>query len=365
MKSAGLSSLRKIYALYSSGLTYQDIKRLIKHDLVWTYGFYVNRMKRPEAVRKGFFGKILFIRNLFIEFLLQLTPVRRLLYSAALFIFIWAYLNGLWGWALIAVILFNVLIAFELADKLTAKDELEVAREIQFSLMPKEAPPHPAYKISFYCEPASEVGGDYFDFLKNNDQTSSLRIIIGDISGKGMAAALHMVQVKSIVRLLGDNIISPKENLTTLNKNLSGIFRDGLFFTTTFLQINNDHSVSVCRAGHQPTIYYCRATETCSLLTPKGIGIGLTDINTFNNNLEQLELGMSKGDMLILYTDGLTETMNESGMFFSEARLLEIVNGNAYKSADQVKDCIIEAVREFMGYKPVKDDLTLIVLKHI
>jgi hypothetical protein len=223
--------LKKLYNFYTSNLTIKDIEKLVKQDVPELYDFYVRKMQKPERARNKFHETLLFIRNLIVEFLEQLTPVRRIIFSFSILIFILSYFDNNWQWAAIAFILLCLLIAFELADKLTAKDELAVAREIQRSLMPKEAPVNEFFAISCYTESAKEVGGDYYDFIVSDGSPEKFFVIVGDVSGKGMAAALHMVQVQSILRNSVFNHNTPKEVLVSMNRNLRRVLPKGSFFT--------------------------------------------------------------------------------------------------------------------------------------
>jgi serine phosphatase RsbU (regulator of sigma subunit) len=140
------------------------------------------------------------------------------MYVISLLMFLEAILMSSLGWGLIAFLVLNLLIALELADKITFNEELSVASEIQNSLLPTNPPEYINYDISCYSETAKSVGGDYFDFiLKENN----LILAIGDISGKGMAAAIHMVQVQALFRNILSAHTSPKEVLSLLNDNLN------------------------------------------------------------------------------------------------------------------------------------------------
>jgi phosphoserine phosphatase RsbU/P len=354
--------VKKIYNFYSSGLSYKDVEKLVKQDVPEVYEFYAKRMKQPESSKNKFSNKLLFIRNLFIEFLEQLTPIRRVLYSAAVVIFILSYFAGDWQWAVIAFFLVNLLIAFELADKLTAKSELDVARQIQTSLMPKSPPSNKFFEISCYGETAKEVGGDYYDFIEHPSE-DKMFVVIGDISGKGMAAAIHMVQVQSILYYLTCGDSSPKNILIELNKNLLKILRKGSFFTANFASINPGGSITFCRAGHQPLIHFSKKENSSKNIVPKGIGLGLINSSMFNNSLEEKVIFPEKDDVLVFYTDGIVEARNIYKQEFSEEKLLKIVNDHAEKSADQIKEQILLHLSYFSQDAPTHDDFSLIVMK--
>jgi len=355
--------IKKLYNFYISDLTMKDVEKLVKRDVPELYDFYVRKMQKPEKTKNRFYETFLFIRNLFIEFLEQLTPIRRIIFSVSILIFIQSYIVNNWQWAAIAFVLLCLLIAFELADKLTAKDELSVAREIQRSLMPKDAPQNNFYKISCFTENAKEVGGDYFDFIKCDDNPEKFFVIVGDVSGKGMAAALHMVQVQSILRNSVFNHNTPKEVLTSMNRNLRRVLPKGSFFTVCISSINPDGSVLLSRAGHLPLLYFKRKEDSFMNITPKGMGIGITDNGLFEKNLEEICIKPEKDDILFFYTDGIIEARNSYKQEFGEEKLKSIIRINKDNSPEQIKNAIVQDISSFRDGTPPHDDFTLVILK--
>jgi serine phosphatase RsbU (regulator of sigma subunit) len=352
--------IKDTYKTITDGLDFKEVQNLLNKEMPEVYSFYVNRMEEPDTKGKSLSGKIRFGRKLFKRFLLELSPARRIMYIISLLIFLQAILAGSLGWGLVGFILLNLLIALELADKITSNEELSVARDIQNSLLPKNPPQNINYDISCYSETAKSVGGDYFDFIQKED---NLIIAIGDISGKGMAAAIHMVQVQALFRHILDSHSSPKEVLSILNENLTNLFRPGTFFTINLALIKPDSSIQFCRAGHLPVIYFNHKEDKCINLTPKGIGIGLSRNGFFNNCLEEITITPEQGDILIFFTDGITEAMNNYLREYGEDRLKTVIKNNASKSSLQIKSAIIESIKRYTTDAPVYDDITLIVLK--
>jgi sigma-B regulation protein RsbU (phosphoserine phosphatase) len=357
--------LRRLFRFYTGELNYNEFQKLVKKDVPEVYDFYVRRMKKPDKSRNRVWDFILFTRNLFLEFLNLLTPVRRIIYSIGLVLFILAYLGNDWGFAIWGFVLINLLVAFELADKLTAKDELEVAREIQLNMMPKVPPENKFYEISCYMETAREVGGDYYDFIKpdiNNDKTF---IIIGDVSGKGMSAALHMVQVQSILHNIVKEDTSPREILYTLNQNLKRVLRKGTFLTLSVAEVNSRGEIILSRAGHMPLLHYSKPEGKCCRVTPKGMGIGLAGEPVFSNSMEQISLKPHPGDLFVFFTDGIVEAMDSNYRTFGEGNLTRLICDNSNKSAGEIQNIIINAVKNFTYSSPVQDDFTLIIMKAV
>lgn len=354
---------KKIYDFYKGDLTIKDIEKLIIRDVPELYDFYAGRMEKPEFTRSKIKRFIRVIKNIFIEFLEQLTPIRRIIFSVALVIYFFSYLNADWQWATIAFILVCLLIAFELADKLTAKNELAVAQEIQKSLMPKAPPQNDHYEISCFMENAREVGGDYYDFIKCENTSEKLFVVVGDISGKGMAAALHMVQVQSILHQTVYDCKSPKEILSSINNKIKRILPRGSFFTVCIASINHDGSFSLSRAGHLPVLYYKKAEDNFKNLLPKGIGIGLAENGLFDTTLEEICIKPEKGDILVFYTDGVIETRNRFKQEFGEERLKRIISKFKDSSPEIIKNYVVHDISIFKENAPSHDDFTLVILK--
>lgn len=355
--------LRRLFYFYTGELNYNEFQKLVKKDVPEVYDFYVRRMKKPDKGRNRVVDFIRFIRNLFLEFLNLLTPVRRIIYSLGLILFILAYFGNDWGFAVWGFILINLLVAFELADKLTAKDELEVAREIQLNMMPKSPPENKFYEISCYMETAREVGGDYYDFIKPESGSDKTFVIIGDVSGKGMSAALHMVQVQSILHNIIKEDSSPKEILNVLNQNLKRVLRKGSFLTLSIAEVNSGGEILLSRAGHMPLIHYHKNSGNCSRITPRGLGIGLAYEPFFSNSTEEVSLKPQSGDLFVFFTDGVVEAMDSYYRTFGEENLTRLISENSTKSAKEIQDIIINSIKNFTYSSPVQDDLTLIVMK--
>jgi len=357
--------LRRLFLFYTGELNYKEFRKLIKKVVPEVYDFYVRRMKKPDEGRNRFINFIRFGRNLFFEFLNLLTPIRRIIYSLGLIMFIAAYLGNDWGWAIWGFLLINLLVAFELADKLTAKDELEVAREIQLNMMPKVPPENQHFQISCFMETAKEVGGDYYDFISPPGANEKTFVIIGDVSGKGMSAALHMVQIQSILHNIVKENSSPKEILQLLNINLKRVLRKGSFLTLSIAELNSGGEMILSRAGHMPFLHYKKSIGQCCRIVPRGIGIGLANGQFFSNVIEEIRIQPDPGDLFILFTDGVVEAMNDYYNIFGEENLIELIIQNAERSPKEIQEIIIKTVKSFTYSSPVQDDLTLIIMKAI
>lgn len=352
--------IKKIFDLYTSDLSYQEIERLIKHEASEVYEFFKSEIPKPDQSKNKFIRGLIFVRSLFNAFILKLTPARRIFYLISLLFFISGYSGDNSYYLLAAFVILNLLLAFELADKLSAKSELEVARKIQADLIPKYSSQISNYQVATHYDPAREVGGDYFDIIETPEKTF---IIVGDISGKGMAAALYMVRVQSIIYFLLDYYSDVKDIIINLKKYFSKNLRKEFFLTITIASIEKDGTIDIVRGGHPPAIYYKYSQKEFISINSSGIAIGLNDRGLFEKTLEVYRVEPQENDIIVIYSDGITETMNISKNLFGEENVKRIIQKYADKSAEEIKNAFIRAITAFRQDAPQNDDITLVVLK--
>lgn len=353
--------LRNIYNFYTDDLSYDELRKLINKEAPSVLKFYLSETKQPDKHTNPLVRYFVFGKNLFLAFLFKLNPLRRLIYSILLFIFIWGFLNSLWYWVSFSFVGINLLLAFEVAEKLTAKGELELAKNIQEGLIPKNPPDIPSLDISFYAETAKDVGGDYLDFIPNCNSDKYF-MFIGDISGKGMAAALYMIQVRALIHHIIQSESDLIHILTKLNNVLCEIFSKNYFFTVNAAILENNN-ITFCRAGHLPALCFSKENNSCSRLTPPGIGLGLTDSDLFQSTLQTESLTLKSGDILIFFSDGVTETMNTLNQEFGDTKLEKIILANSHKKASEIKNAILVNLNAFRGYPDPDDDISIVVIK--
>lgn len=354
--------LKRIFDLYTSDLSYQEIERLVKREASEVYEFFKADIPKPDQSKNKFFRGLIFARSLFNAFILKLTPARRIFFLISLLFFFVGYSQNNPLYTLTAYMIAILLLAFELADKLTARSELEVARKIQFDLIPKNNKKIKGFEVATYYEPAREVGGDYFDIIETPERTF---IIVGDISGKGMAAALYMVRVQSIIYSLIDSYPSVKDIMINLKKYFSKNLRREFFLTLTIASIEKNGSIVIARAGHPPVFHLKSDSKEISIINPTGMGIGLNDKGLFEQTLEELIFTPQKNDVVCFYSDGLTETMNIARDQFGDENVKRIIKNNCDKSAEEIKSAILRASEGFRGTALQYDDLTMVILKAI
>jgi len=356
--------LRRIFELYTSDLSYDEIERLIKQEASDVYEFFKKEIPKPDKSKSRFSRALILLKSLFNAFILKMSPSRRFFYFISLLFLVFGLLNETNGYIILSFIIINLLLAFELADKLLMKNEFEVAQKIQESLAPKNSPLINNFDISFHYEPAREVGGDYLDFISIPEKEKTF-IFIGDISGKGIAAALYVVRVQAIIHQLVENFASLIEIIINLRKYFSRNLRKEFFLTLAAAEIRNDKSVSICRAGHNAALHYKKRIMDIDVIKPGGIAIGFNDAAVFEKSLEEYEIKLETGDILFFYTDGISETMNDSKILFGEERIKEIIKRNADRTAPEIKEQILYQINIFKGNAPIADDMAFILMKCI
>jgi len=355
--------IKRIFELFTSNLSFEEIERVIKRDLPDAYEYFAQDIPKPDVSKNKFIRGLIFIRSLFNAFLLKLSAARRFFYIIALLLFLIGYFNQINSYLLLSFVILNVLLAFELSDKLTTKSELDLARKIQANLMQQKKIKNKHYTIVTHYQAAREVSGDYFEILHPAGDDERTFLFIGDISGKGVAAALYMVRVQAIIQLLINKTKSPKEIIIGLKKYFFQNLRKEFFLTIVGASIEKNGEMKICRAGHTPVIHYKKAENKFELISPKGLGIGFNDHGVFEKILEEKNIMPEKGDILLFYTDGLTETMNPYRTQFGLEEIKNIIQRNADKTVKEIKKLIIDSINIFQQDEPQSDDITLILLK--
>ncbi len=245
-------------------------------------------------------------------------------------------------------------------EKERMENELEVARNIQSKLLPDENPSSDQLEIDALFVPAFEVGGDYYDYFKIDED--KLAFVIADVSGKGVSASYIMAEVKGIFESLSQVIISPKELLVKTNDILGKSLDKKTFVTALYGVIDMKNGiVNFARAGHMPLLV-CSNGKMKEYL-PKGIGLGLDFTNKFDSNIDNMEIKLNNDDILILYTDGVTESQNVDGEDFGMERLKNVVEDNCNGELSDITKNIFQEVSLFSEQKQQHDDLTLVLFK--
>jgi phosphoserine phosphatase RsbU/P len=240
------------------------------------------------------------------------------------------------------------------------EEELSLARKIQEGLLPKENPTLPGLDISGISIPALSVGGDYFDYIQINP--NKLLIVVADVSGKGMSAALYMSKIQGMVQLAAHMFESPKDILIEVNKRIYDNIERKSFITMILALFELDkNTVKICRAGHNKPLI--KTNGKFEFIGSDGIGLGLEKGPVFESHLEEFELTINKNSMFIFYSDGLNEAMDIDALEFGEDKIYDIVTKNEQLPAQALQNIITSAIKVHRGSAEQNDDLTLVIVK--
>jgi sigma-B regulation protein RsbU (phosphoserine phosphatase) len=253
------------------------------------------------------------------------------------------------------------------AEKDRLAQELLIARTIQMSLLPRGPITTPGLSLAGHCEPAREVGGDYYDVLPLDDHT--VGVLIADVAGKGASAALYMAELKGIILSLSQRHTSPRELLIEANRIMSRHLDNRSFITATYLVMDfAKRTLRYARAGHCPLIYVPGAyavSRAPQVLAPDGLVLGLRidDGQTFVRLLEEVTVPIGTGDVLVLYTDGISEASSPAGDFFGDARLAALVHEHRDLAVDELSARILAEVTAFAASAVQQDDMTMVLMR--
>ena len=259
----------------------------------------------------------------------------------------------------VSIAINNAQIYSELIVKERMSNELDVASRIQKKILPADVDEIFGLEIAQYFEPAKEIGGDYYDYTILDDNVFS--ITIADVSGKGVPAAFLMALGRSVLRTLtltGD--FAPNENLNELNKIIYSDITEDMFITMMHSKYNKENkTLYYSNAGHNPLVVYRASTDSIELHTVKGVAIGFLEEYKYR----QGEIQLNKGDIVIFYTDGITEAENSNKEMFGLERLKEVIYNNKNKSPKELRKVILESINRFRKDYERTDDLTFVILK--
>jgi len=243
-------------------------------------------------------------------------------------------------------------------EKERIEKELEIARQIQKSFLPLKAPDVPGYQIAGTNISAREVGGDFYDFIELGDDKTG--IVVADVSGKGVPAAIFMALSKTLVRANAKKTLDPVEALREANAVIVDESHSGMFVTLFYAILDSkEHKLTYINAGHNPPLLLKGEGHEIKILKAKGIPMGVMD----DMNLESKEIPIDDNDLLFLYTDGVTEAVNENDEEFDIKRLEAILVNEEGNPPDTIIKRIVMEIEQFAGDRPQFDDITMVVLR--
>ena len=366
-------------------ITAEDLQRLFTHDTRDAYRFFTRGIDQDAVARLPWWKQITVrIRQIFVAFTLKLPPARRALYLTALVIALFGVLRLYRGFAwvevpvglpfvqvalalpvwysgtfalILSVLLLNLLVLLEVADRLSLKGELEVAREIQLAMLPAGTLRDRDVEICGVTRPANTVGGDFYDVLPRPD--GRVIVTLGDVAGKGSPAALLMALLLAVLRTLVDEELSPPELMERLNLQICRHSPDSRFITLFYAVYEPASGRLVyVNAGQTPPLLR-RRDGTFERLEGTGVALGMFEGSTFG----AAETIVGHGDTLVLYSDGITEAEDPHGRPFEEAGLEGVISTYVAFGAAEMAAEMVRAVEHHAHASRFADDLTVLILK--
>jgi phosphoserine phosphatase RsbU/P len=364
------------FETFTRGLTKTDLERLFTRDAREAYRFFSRHIDFDALKTQPWHLRMLgHARLLFLAFTLKLTPARRLIYAISLV----ACLIGLMElfrevhffliphpafapgtlWLLSGFLLVNLLVLLEVADRLSLKNDLEIAREIQQSMLPRAAFRAPGVEAFGMTRPANTVGGDFYDIVPLPD--GRVLLALGDVAGKGSPAALLMALLLAMMRTLIDEGLEGANLVTRLNVQI-GRHAPNSRFVTLFIAILNPATgeLSYVNAGQNPPLLR-RGNGSYERLRAGGMALGMFENATYTTGATTLEAG----DVLVMYSDGITEAEDTFDQPFDEAGVQTVVDGQGWASAKELGWALFEAVETHSRERRLLDDLTVLALRKL
>ena len=342
-----------------------DLRRTLRRDFRDLHDFYIDEERRKRLASMGRFKRWIYIAAWLLKSLFfKLTMVRRILLLISI-ILLFAMRSSSdqqgdasvqFGLPIISFLIILFILMLELKDKLLAREELEVGRTVQLALLPDRNPTIPGWDIWLYTRPANDVGGDLVDYLVINE--NRVGVALGDVAGKGLGAALLMAKLQATLRALAENF----ESLAELGNQMNRIFcRDGIesrFATLVYLELAPlSGQVRVLNAGHLTPLALTK--NDLIKMSPAALPLGAMPDAVYTEQ----HIDLAPGDLLLVYSDGVTEARNEAGAFFGEERLMEILPGLRILSVEDAGIRLLSKIDRFIGEARRYDDISLMLLK--
>jgi hypothetical protein len=361
-----MATLRDDVQVVASDMKRRGFWRAFGDALAGIEAFYLTDDDRRELA--ALHGIRRFVRRvswLVAGLLMKLTPARRIMLAVALWCLFFplsridiqnVHLSfrapAFGGLCLLAVLM------LELKDKLVARDELEAGRVVQLALMPGHSPAIPGWELWLYTQPANDVGGDLVDHLQIDEHHHF--VALGDVAGKALPAALLSVKLQATLRALAPGFDDLGAFGAAVNQIL---YRDGLparFASLVYLVLTvGSGQIRVLNAGHMPPLVVSQ--HAVSAMDTGSMVLGIMPGPTFSEQ----RIDLLPGDTLVVYSDGITEAMNEADDFFGDDRLIDAVRRSAGLAAGAMGARVLDDVSAFVGDAVRSDDVSLIVLRRL
>jgi sigma-B regulation protein RsbU (phosphoserine phosphatase) len=364
--------LRNFWQRVSEGRQIDDLWSQFTADARASYGFYGRDVDWDEIQKLPRWRRPLHvIRQFFWALLLKMSPARRVLLLLAFALMAFSSFSFRFGngsvleikFEAVAALLFLLLLSLELADKVTMKRDLEIAREIQTWLVPSAPPVVAGADIAFASRPQNSVAGDYYDAFyptASAEENGKLMLVIADVAGKSIPAALLMATLQASLRTIAGEGAPLGELVVRLNRYASAHSLDGRRFTTAVLSEydpRTGHLVYV-NAGHNPPILR-HANGALEKLEVGGLPLGIETGAVY----DAAAVDLRPGDALIFYTDGVVEAFDEKGDLFGDERWLDAIRALREWNAQESLEFLMKKVDEFVGLTRQSDDITCLVFR--
>jgi serine phosphatase RsbU (regulator of sigma subunit) len=371
---SAFQNTKSFYKEYVSGMTRERMGKEFYKDTDRLKQLYAEAVGEDiqRAQDQTLPGHVKLLR-LFSSLTQRLNPTRRLLFGLSVVSFLAYYLFGflqVTGF----VIFYDLLVPFafgsmlmllllELLEKSDVKREIDLAREIQLSLLPNTEHKSGQLEMYSFANTAKEVGGDYIDIIESEAGTY---IVIADVSGKGLSAALYMVRMQALVHLIIEKSQpSPKELFLELNNYVKSDIEDKTFVTAcaAFFPKGEDNFV-FARAGHNAPILFSKERDATFDLRSNGFALGMTSSDRLKHQLQEKKFHFKPGDSILFYTDGLTEARNAHGEEYGPDRVDAILNVYGSLHAKSIIRKIQSSLENFIGNETPADDVTFTCVHH-
>ena len=383
--SSAADRAREWIHTYTRDLSRQDLERLFTDDTRDAYSFFARGLDEDELARLTPWKRAtLRFRRVFVAFTLKMSAARRAVYFVALAIALIGLIQLFRGFALVSVplgipifhislplpvwadgtllmmislVLVNLLVLLEVAERLSLKGELEVAREIQLALLPRGTYSLHDVEISGFTKPANTVGGDFYDVLPQPD--GGIVLTLGDVAGKGSPAALLMALLLAAFRTLVEERLAPPALVARLNVQICRHSPASRFITLVYAVYDPPTGrLTYVNAGQNPPLIR-RRDGRFERLHGTGIALGLFE----HSEYESVDTVLEPGDMLVFYSDGITEAEDPQGQPFEESGLELVIERHAAQAASELGAEVLAAVQAHATRTKFADDLTILVLK--
>lgn len=361
------NALREFWRSVTEGAELTQLWRQFVSEARSSYDLY-SREVDWEKVRatRGWKRPFRAAWALFQVLLMKLSPARRVLLLLALLLLVWPHVVIVNDTAVdiypgvLGVLLLFVLLALELADRVTMKRDLEIARDIQTRLLPEQPPLIPGWQLAFRTRAANTVGGDYYDAFPRPAKPRRLLVVVADVAGKSVPAALLMATFQASLEALAALPGTLVDLAVGLNRYTSAHSLDGLRFTTAFLAELNPATgaLEYVNAGHNAP-FLLRASGAFERLDATSLPLGISTDTAFAGQ----SVALNAGDALVVFSDGVVEAVNIRGEEYGEKRFRDVLARLRGADAQNVLEAIFFDVDRYVGPARQHDDITCLVLR--